>query len=105
MSVHDDPVSTMNGNSSPLSNRIVTNSQPPRPASSFMITSAGNSDAGIIADGSGVVAQEQRSSRLKNMPNVRGSRVVLISDPVSAERIQIRVCRTEFDLDRASRVP
>src|SRR5438093_10258184 len=80
--VTDIPVSTKNGNSSPLSNRRVTNNQFPRPASLFMDTSAGNSDAGIIADGSGIVAQEPKSSRLKNMPSARGLRIVLTSGGV-----------------------
>src|SRR5258708_10713027 len=65
-----EPVSIKNGNSSPLSNRTVTNNQFPRPASLFMLTSGGNSEAGTMAEGCGRVSQAHNTSNGKAMPHL-----------------------------------
>jgi hypothetical protein len=56
-------VFTRNGNSSPSSNRGVTNNKFPQPASLLMVTSVGSRERVEFS-----VAQEHRSSRLNNMP-------------------------------------
>src|SRR5581483_4699093 len=69
--VPDEPVSRKNGSSSPLSRRRVTKSQFPRPASGFMVISAGRTVAGVsVTEGwaggaARRVAQEPRKRLIK----------------------------------------
>jgi len=58
-----------------------------------MVTSAGNSAAGTMADECGVVAQEHKNNRLKKVPSARADLITMWFVRSSICRFFLRISR------------